>query len=157
MRIADLRRAAHVSGGLRSRGAEPVPQESPARYQISAGVSFSIKKREGKKELTGEGLQPKARGAVFCYFESKVGAGVAPASETSRVRISAPLTRPSPAPPRGKNASVFGNCAGGFSCLRSRIRLSTAFAAAQQREGGSSASPASGHFTFLTSLSLSTT
>lgn len=44
MRIADLRRAAHVSGGLRSRGAEPVPQESPARYQISAGVSFSIKK-----------------------------------------------------------------------------------------------------------------
>lgn len=104
MRIADLRRAAHVSGGLHSRGAEPVPQESPARYQISAGVSFSIKKRKGKKELTPEGLQPKARGAFFCYFVSKVGAGVAPALETSRVRISAPLTRPPPAPPRGKNA-----------------------------------------------------
>lgn len=112
MRIADLRRAAHVSGGLRSRGAEPVPQESPARYRISAGVSFSIKKREGKKELTGEGLQPKARGAVFCYFESKVGAGVAPASETSRVRISAPLTRPPPAPPRGKNAERFRQLCG---------------------------------------------
>lgn len=64
MRIADLRRAAHVSGGLRSRGAEPVPQESPARYRISAGVSFSIKKREGKKSSQAKGCSPRP-GAPF--------------------------------------------------------------------------------------------